>query len=222
MRNWLFIALPLLLASLGGCAAPSAAQQASLSQSHLDQQVNLMNDALTHVQAARQNLAAGADASHATANLDAGIQSLEQALALAPLLRQDITALSNTAVSLQKQIDAHRNDLFGPRAIRIRNRLILVAILVGLGAALLQLGPLLGGPFGGGLIVAGHLLTAFIVPLGGLAFKLLGKLFASIESKFSSVITFLDHLGNQVASSNAKTPTPTTSPAAATIAAGSD
>jgi hypothetical protein len=62
-------------------------------------------------------------------------------------------------------------------------------VLITLGIVLLQIGPLCGGPFGTGIVIAGHVLTAFAWPLlrgactllcfaGRYAGSLLGKLIA--------------------------------------------
>lgn len=165
MKRGLLI-LPVLVCALVACsAAPRLSEQTQASQTHLQEQGILLGNALQHLQEANRRLSAQADPNRAGDELMAGRNGVEQANTLNLQIRQDVTELGTSAASLQKQIDDHRNDWLGPRARRVRNRIILLVILVLIGVALLKLGPMFGGPFGGGAIVAGHLLTAFALPL---------------------------------------------------------
>jgi hypothetical protein len=158
--------LPLLVCVLGACSATEqVAEQTQASQTHLNEQGAVLGDTMQHLQEASRRLAGQADPNRAGDELTAGRLGVQQASILNQTIRQDVTELSKSAASLQQQIDDHRNDWLGPRARRLRNRIIVLLILVSIGAALLKLGPLFGGPFGGGAIVAGHLLTAFALPL---------------------------------------------------------
>jgi hypothetical protein len=192
---------------LVGCAGPSAAQEASVSQSHLDREENLLTDALHHIDTARREIPTSAGLQSAPGEISAGYNSLSAAHDLLPTIRKDVTDLADTATSLQNQIDSHRNDLLGPRARRIRNRVIVISLLLGFGAALLQLGPLIGGPFGGGLIVAGHLLTVFLVPLWQAALAVLKKTISAAVAGITKIVGYLDTLAGSGAAALTKTST---------------
>ncbi|MGD1275691.1 MAG: hypothetical protein ABR964_00535 [Tepidisphaeraceae bacterium] len=155
----------LLACALTACATGGVARLAAVSQSHLDQQSSHLDAATRHLLEAHRRLATQNDPHNAVEEVDAGNEQVRQASAANQQIRQDEIALRNAATSLQKHIDEHRNDLLGPRAIRIRNWLILIAVVLSLGAALLQFGPLLGGPLGGAVIIAGHVLTVFAWPI---------------------------------------------------------
>jgi len=155
----------LLACALTACATDGVARLAAVSQSHLDQQSSHLDAAAQHLLEASRRLAGQNDPHKAAEEVDAANEQVRQAIAANQQIRQDETALRSAAESLQKHIDEHRNDLLGPRAIRIRNRLILIAVLLLLGAALLRFGALLGGPLGGAAIVAGHFLTVFAWPI---------------------------------------------------------
>jgi len=148
-----------------GCGVAPLAAQATLSQAHLAQQASELASALADLDQARQRLRSQADPHQAGEAIEAGYDQVRQASAANRIIAADLRQINERALSFQHQIDAHRNDLLGPRGRRIRNGVIIIAVLVAVGAALLQLGPLLGGPVGAVVIIAGHLLTAFIVPL---------------------------------------------------------
>jgi hypothetical protein len=175
--------------------APLAAQ-ATLSQAHLAQQANELASALADLDQARQRIRSQADPHQAGDAIDAGYEQIRQAAAANGTIAQDLRQLNERALSFQHQIDVHRNDLLGPRGRRIRDGLIIIAVLVAVGAALLQLGPLFGGPIGGVVIIAGHLLTAFIVPLlSGLRW-LLEQAWERVVPTIRSVIAWLKRLGS--------------------------
>lgn len=202
----------LFVCLLAGCANGGAALS-SASRTHLDDQSAHLQAASDHLTEAHKRLAAEPDPHNAAAEVDAGNSEVQQAQQSNLLIRQDLGNLSNSAANLQKEIDSHKNDLLGPRAIRIRNRVILAIVLLSVGAALLQLGPLMGGPFGGAMIVIGHLLTIFISPLLKLAWAGLVWLWGWIETE-------LEKLGNKAVAS-AK-PTTLNSQGASNASAGSD
>jgi hypothetical protein len=154
-----------LLCVLCGCAGENADRLVAVSQTHLDAQAAHLEAASRHLDQAHDLLAAEPDPRQAGAALDAGRNELQQAIAVGQSVRQDVEKLGQSDASLQKQINSQRNDWLGPKAKRVRNRLILILILIGIGAALLRFGPLLGGPYGGAAIVAGHVLTIFALPL---------------------------------------------------------
>ncbi len=192
-----------LVCGLSGCAAPSLSSRAALSQSHLDEQGGYLNSAISHLQAAHDRMQSQPDPHQAGEELDAGRSAVGLAQADAQKISQDVHDLAQseasarqTAVSLQHEIDSHRNDLLGPRAKRIRNHLILCSVLIGIGWGLLKIGPLFGGPFGGGVLVLGHLLTGFLSPLVSTIRFLLAMLWRGIVSLTRWGVARLEKLGN--------------------------
>lgn len=165
LRLVFLAATTLLACALTACATGGVAQLAAVSQSHLEQQSSHLDAATQHLLEAHRRLATQNDPHNAAEEIDAGNEQVRQASAVNQQIRQDELALRKAAESLQKHVDEHRNDLLGPRAIRIRNWLIVIAVVLSLGAALLQFGPLLGGPLGGAVIVTGHVLTVFAWPI---------------------------------------------------------
>jgi hypothetical protein len=205
--------MPLCIAV--GCSSPSAGDLAATSQSHLADQSAHLDAAAQHLSEAHNRLAGQADLHDVGQELDAGIDEVQQARAAGQLVQQDVEILGGSAEEWQQEIDSQRNDWLGPRVIRLRNRLILISILVGVGAALLRFGPLLGGPVGGAAIVAGHVLTVFALPLFRLAW-------VGIVRVWTWGVDLLEKLGDR-ASAAQKATTPTTKPSGATNApAGSD
>jgi hypothetical protein len=190
--SWMTILGALFLCALAGCAATNATQLAGLSQSHLDDLSAHLDAAGQDLLVAQTRLAGEPDPHQAIQAVNGGIGEIQLAGAVASQVRQDVTELSSKATALQRQIDEHKNDLLGPRAIRIRNRVICIAVLISIGAALLQWGPLLGGPWGGAAIVIGHLLTAFLLPIVRFAWKV-------ILWVFDFVVGALSDLGNKAA-----------------------
>jgi hypothetical protein len=170
-KVWLHWIAATLMCAAAGCSAQDAGGLAADSQSQLAAQSSHLDAAGRHLTEAHNRLAGEADPEHATEELEAGQQEVQQAAAAAQLIQQDVGQLGQSATDLQQQIDSHRNDWLGPRAIRLRNRLILIAVLLSVGAALLRFGPLFGGPFGGAAIVAGHLLTVFALPVARAAWR---------------------------------------------------
>jgi hypothetical protein len=168
------ISCALWLANLTGCAPQNVAAQAAASQSDLDLQQTHLNSAAQHLAEAHSRLAQEPDPRNAGSEINAAGNAVLQARSESQKIGQDVVALSNATESLQHEIDGHRNDLLGPRARRIRNRVILAMVLATLGWGLLRIGPLFGGPLGGGAIVAGHLLTAFAIPILKAAWFALG------------------------------------------------
>ena len=196
IRRLTFTTIVGISISCGGCGVAPLAARVTVSQAHLAQQASELAGALADLDQARQRIQSQADPHQAAQAINAAHDQVRQASADNRTIAQDLNQLNETASSLQHQIDAHRNDLLGPRARRIRNGLIIVAVLVGVGPALLQLGPLFGGPVGGVVIVAGHLLTAFIVPLlRGLRW-LLEQAWAAAVPAVLWIITQLEKLGS--------------------------
>ncbi|MDP9175424.1 MAG: hypothetical protein M3O30_16400 [Planctomycetota bacterium] len=203
----------LATSQLTACAARNFATRAAQSQSRLDDQSQQLGSAAAHLREAHRRLAQEPDPKSAATEVDASLQDVTQAAQSTQHIRQDITDLSSAAQSLQHQLDARHNDLLGPRAQRIRNRVILLATLAALGWGLLQLGPTLGGPLGGGAIVAGHLLTAFAFPLLHAAWSALRSILATIivvaTAIWTRAISALNQLGSTATRS---TPATTTLP----------
>lgn len=164
MRRLLITTLVGFCVFLCGCAAPLSAQ-ATAAQAHLAGQADDLAGALADLDQARQRVSSQADPRQAAAAIESASGRVRAAAQQNRAIAQDFRQLDATAQSLQHQIDAHRNDLLGPRGKRIRNAVVVIAVLIGIGAALLQLGPVFGGPVGGAIVIVGHLLTAFIVPL---------------------------------------------------------
>jgi hypothetical protein len=204
----------LLLTALSACASPAPRELAGISRTHLDQLDQLLTSARGQLLSARRDLSSAAPPANPPAaahDLDGGARSLATAHDLVPLLRQDVQSLSDAAVNLQNQIDAHQNDLLGPRAKRIRNRLILLALLASIGAALLRVGPLFGGPLGGAAVLTGHLLTAFAVPLITTTFSILRRILSWTIGKLLSIAKLIpSSLGRLAAPKPIAASTPTT------------
>jgi hypothetical protein len=160
----LAVVCALLCCIAGGCAA-SIEDREARSREHLDQEDQYLSGAMEHLQAARQRLGGQADPEKAGDELAAGASQVAQARGMQSLIRGDVSQLGGTAAALRKEIDSHRDDLLGPRGKRIRNRIVVLAVVAMIGWGLLRLGPVFGGPVGGGVIVLWHLLTAFAVPL---------------------------------------------------------
>jgi preprotein translocase subunit SecF len=200
---------------LCGCAAPLSAL-ATAAQAHLAQQADDLAGAMTDLDQARQRLASQADAHQAAAKVESSYGLVRQAAEQNQAIAQDFRQLNATAQALQHQIDAHRNDLLGPRGKRIRNTVIILAVLIAIGAALLQLGPIFGGPVGGAIVVAGHLLTAFIVPLMQGLWWLVEQAWSAATLGADWVVAELEKLGNaktntvtnQVSGANSSNVTP--------------
>jgi hypothetical protein len=171
------------------------AARAKLSEAHLAQQANDLASALQDLGEAQQRLRSQPDPHNAGEKIDAGCIHVRQAWVQNQTIAQDLYQLNETAASLQHQIVEHRNDLLGPRGRRIRNEIIILAVLVGIGAALLRIGPLFGGPFGGAVIVVGHLLTACIVPLLSGLWWLLSQAWSAAVVAVKRIIAALEKLG---------------------------
>jgi hypothetical protein len=192
---WTAILAALFVCALAGCAASSATQLAGLSESHLDDLSAHLDAAGQDLLAAQARLANQPDPHQAIQAVNGGYAEIQQAAAVDSQVQHDVSDLASKATALQKQIDEHKNDLLGPRAIRIRNRVICIAVLISIGAALLQWGPLLGGPWGGAAIVIGHLLTLFIMPIFRFAWRV-------ILWVFDFVVGALNDLGQKAATAN--------------------
>jgi hypothetical protein len=177
----------LILCLATGCAGPSPAQIAAQSQSHLDAQDNQLTSASQHLAAAATRLAAEPDPRRAGDELAAGAAQVRQASQSNQAIRADVQTLGDQAVALQKQIDSHQNDLLGPRGKRIRNYLILAGVLIAVGAILLRVGPLLGGPVGGAILLTGHLLTAFAWPVLQAIVSYAGGIWSWVIAKLSAL-----------------------------------
>jgi hypothetical protein len=183
--------------SAGGCARTDIGDRQSTAQSHLAQQGEFLAGAMGHLDRARARLGAETDPAKAGDEISAGYAQVQRADSLRREMGRDVSDLGGAAVSLQREIDSHRDDLLGPRGKRVRNRVLLVMVLAAIGWGLLELGPVFGGPVGGAVIVAGHVLTAFVVPLVGLEWKL-------IVAAWEWIVAALDRLatpkaGNSVA-----------------------
>jgi hypothetical protein len=167
LRNTLaaeLIGVALILALLFGCAAPPIENQTAAADLHLEDQRAVLSSAKSHLTQAALRLSAQPDPRHAGEELTATSAAIDRAIELGQMLQSDIAGLGGVAIRLKAQIASHQNDLLGPRGQRIRNRVIAIGVLVTLGIVLLQVGPLFGGPFGAGVIIAGHILTAFAQP----------------------------------------------------------
>jgi hypothetical protein len=165
MRRLLLTTIVAICIFLCGCSAQSLSAQATAARAHLAQQADELSNAMAELVQARQRLSSNGDPDRVGPEIEAGYDHVRRAAEANRIIARDFQQLNENAQLLQHQIEAHRNDLLGPRGRRIRNGVIIVAVLVAIGAALLQLGPIFGGPIGGVAIVAGHLLTAFIVPI---------------------------------------------------------
>jgi hypothetical protein len=193
----------LIFCLLTGCAGRSISAQRSASQTHLDQQDAQLAGASKHLQEARRRLGAEPDPRNAAQEVTAGYEQVQQVSATSQQIRNDVGALSDTASLLQRDIEDHRDDLLGPRGRRIRNRVILAAILAAIGYGLLQIGPLFGGPVGGIAIVFGHLLTAFAIPALRAAMTTFRMAWNSALGIGGWIVSLLGKIGNQRAASPA-------------------
>jgi hypothetical protein len=186
------------------------------SQASLDAQSAHLTAAAQHLDQAHDLLAQEPDPRQAGAALDAGRDEVRLAIAAGQTVRQDVEKLGQSDASLQRKINSERNDWLGPKAKRVRNRLIVLLVLVGLGVALLKFGPLLGGPYGGAAIVAGHLLTVFAWPLFKMGWS-------GMVRVAGWVVGILEKIGDDALSAAKSASTQTVSAAGASHAAtGSD
>jgi hypothetical protein len=190
--SWVVMVCALLA---GGCAGMGASDRRAAAIARVTAQTAQLDAAATHLNVASQRLSKEADPQHAADELAAGAAQVQLARTATKAISLDISELGGQAVSLQAQIDAHQNDLLGPRGKRIRNRVIIVAVVAAIGWSLLQLGPVFGGPIGGAVLVAGHVLTAFVVPVFGLLTKFLGVAWGWIAAGGKWAIGALDRLG---------------------------
>lgn len=215
MRNvWRLMIAATAVCALAGCSAQNAGNLAAAAQAQLAVLSGHLDGAGQHLAEAHNRLAGQADPNGVGQELEAGREEVQQAAAAEQMLQENVGQLGESAEELQQQFDSHRNDWLGPRAIRLRNRLILIAVLLSVGAALLRFGPLFGGPFGGAAIACGHLLTVFALPLGRMAWR--GMVRAA-----SWVVGLLEKVGDRAAA--ASNVAQTTNPFGATHApAGSD
>jgi len=182
---------------LCGCRA-NVAQQRTAAQTQLQTQAQTLQQASAHLAEAQVRLSAEPDPRRAGDELRLGAASVKQAAGDNRQIQQQVIALGKTAENLQADIDKHKDDLLGPRAHRILWGAAIVLIVALLGTAFLQVGPMFGGVWGGGLIVAGHLLTACLVP----AWHLLSGMIAAL---FRWIITLLSRIGNSQATANVPT-----------------
>jgi hypothetical protein len=165
-----------ILSAASGCASPSASRLVANSQSGMQVVSAHLTAAQSDLAEAHNRLIGEPDPHQAGQELDAGRNELEQAITAGQLVRQDVLKLGESDINLQHQIDSHRNDWLGPRAKRLRDKLIVLAVLLTLGAALLRVGPLFGGPWGAAIVVAGNVLTAFVSPLIRFAWNVILRL----------------------------------------------
>lgn len=194
----LLLAITLNLA-LGGCSA-NIAQQRDQAQTRLKEQSQSLQQASVHLAEAQTRLAAEPDPRRAGDELRLGADNVKQAVGDNQQIQQQVQDLGKTAQNLQATIDKHKDDLLGPRGHRILWGLAIALTLILLGVAFLQLGPLLGGAWGGGLIVAGHLLTAFLLPVWHL-------LSGWAAASFRWMVSLLGRLGtSSTATATAATP----------------
>jgi hypothetical protein len=169
------------------------------AQAHLAQQADELANAMADLVQARQRLSSDADPHQVGPEIESAYDDVQRAAAANRIIVRDFQKLDQNAQLLQHQIEAHRNDLLGPRGRRIRNGMIIVAVLVGIGAALLRLGPIFGGPIGGVAIVAGHLLTAFIVPVMKGLWWLVQSAWSAAVLGVKSLVAALEKLGGDKA-----------------------
>ena len=179
----------------GGCAGAAVNDRRAAAIARVTAQTAQLDAAATHLNVASQRLSKETDPQHAAEELAAGAAQVQLARTATKAISRDISDLGGQAVLLQRKSDAHQNDLLGPRGKRIRNRVIILAVIAAIGCSLLQLGPVFGGPIGGAVLVAGHVLTAFMVPVFGLLVKFLGVAWGWIAAGGQWAIGALDRLG---------------------------
>jgi len=186
--------LIVLTLTICGCRG-NPAQQRSAAQAKLQTQALTLQQASAHLAEAQARLSAEPDPRDAGEELKLGADGIKQAATDNHQIQQQVIALGKTAEHLQADIDKHKDDLLGPRGHRILWGTAIVLTLLLLGTAFLQVGPSLGGVWGGGLIVLGHLLTACLVP----AWRLLTGWAAAL---FGWIVALLSRIGNSQAATN--------------------
>jgi hypothetical protein len=221
------VSWPLVLCavvSAAGCGAVPLNQKIGSSETHVDSQATALTDANQHLQEAQNRLSKQPDPRNAGAELKQGIANVQTASAINTQIRQDVQSLGSTAQNLQTQLIDHQNDWLGPRARRLRNHILIAISLLALGAGLLWLGPMFGGPIGGAAIVAGHLLTAFTVPIWNLTIRGFSTAWNWLAAMSKSTVSLLSKLGGRQSANATQLNIATSSPTTGAIHAptGSD